>query len=60
MPKKGYEQLSTTLPSKFMKILRTQAFKERVNMSEILERYQQAYLEKLEREKKEKQEKRES
>lgn len=46
------EQFSTTLPIKTVNILRKHALvDERITMSEMLERYQAAYLEKLEREK---------
>jgi len=46
------EQFSTTLPVKFVNILRKHALiDERITMSEMLERYQNAYLEKLEKEK---------
>jgi len=49
--KKDYEQFSTTLPIKFMKLLRLHAFKNETKINDILERYQQAYLRELEREK---------
>jgi hypothetical protein len=52
--KKDYEQFSTTLPIKFIKLLRLHAFKSESKINDILELYQQAYLEKLEREKAEK------
>jgi 2-keto-3-deoxy-galactonokinase len=46
------EQFSTTFPPKFISVLRKHALiDERINMSEMIERYQNAYLEKLEREK---------
>jgi len=49
------EQFSTTLPTKFINILRKHALIEkRITMSEMLELYQNAYLEKIEREKAEK------
>jgi len=54
MTKKGYEQFSTTLPIKFIKELKLQAFKEDVPINVILEKYREAYLEKIEREKAEK------
>jgi len=55
------EQFSTTLPTKFINILRKHALIEkRITMSEMLELYQQAYLRELEREKAEKKAKKES
>ena len=49
------EQFSTTMPSKWVAIIRKQALiEERITMSEMLERYQQAYLREQAREKKEK------
>jgi hypothetical protein len=49
------ESFTTTLPSKFITILRKHALiEERINMSEMLERYQAAYLREQEREKAEK------
>ena len=49
--KKDYEQFSTSLSIKFLKLLRLQAFKAEIPLNEMLERYQQAYLRELEREK---------
>jgi len=55
------EQFSTTLPTKFVNILRKHALIEkRITMSEMLELYQQAYLRELEREKAEKKAKKEN
>jgi len=49
------EQFSTTMPSKWVNIIRRQALiEERITMSEMLERYQQAYLREQERERTEK------
>lgn len=49
------EQFSTTLPIKTVNILRKHALvDERITMSEMLERYQAAYLRELEREREEK------
>ena len=49
------EQFSTTLPNKFITILRKHALIEkRISMSEMLELYQAAYLREIDREKKEK------
>jgi hypothetical protein len=46
------EQFSTTLPRKVVNILRKHALVEkRITMSEMIERYQRAYIEKLETEK---------
>ena len=53
------KQFATTVSPKFDNLIRTQAFKLRVSLREMLELYQQAYLEKIEREKQEKQEWRE-
>ena len=39
MTKKGYEQISTTLPVKFLKALKLQSFKEDVPINVILERH---------------------
>ena len=52
--KKDWVQFSTTVPHKFLKTIKLHAFKDDTSMSEILVRYQNAYLEKLEREKQEK------
>ena len=52
--KKDYEQLSTTMPIKYIKLLRLHAFKSENKINDMLELYQQAYLEKIEREKAEK------
>ena len=52
--KRDYTQFSTTIPHKFLKTLKLHAFKNDTSMSEILVRYQNTYLEKLEREKAEK------
>ena len=51
---KEYAPFSTTVPHKFLKTLKLHAFKNDTSMSEILVRYQNTYLEKLEREKAEK------
>jgi hypothetical protein len=49
------EQFSTTLPIKFINILRKHALIEkRITMAEMLEIYQTSYLRELEREKAEK------
>jgi len=49
------EQFSTTLPIKFINILRKHALIEkRITMAEMLELYQAAYLRELEREKQKK------
>ena len=46
------ENFSTTFPSKFITILRKHALIEkRISMSEMIELYQNAYLEKIEQEK---------
>ena len=52
--KKDYAQFSTTIPHKFLKTLKLHAFKDDTSMGDILVRYQNAYLEKIEREKQEK------
>jgi len=52
--KKDYEQFSTTLPIKFLKLLRLHGFKAETSLSKILELYQNAYLKEVEREKTEK------
>jgi len=44
---KDYEQFSTTLPIKFLKLLRLHGFKAETKLSKILEQYQKAYLELL-------------
>jgi hypothetical protein len=50
--KEKREQFSTTLPVKFINILRKQALIEkRISMSEMLELYQAAYLREQEKEK---------
>jgi hypothetical protein len=46
-----YEHLSTTTTIKFDKILRRHAYTMKLKINEVLELYQKAYLEKLEREK---------
>jgi len=51
---KEWAQFSTTYPKTFLRLLRLQAFKEEVSRSEMIQRYQQAYLRELEREKTEK------
>jgi hypothetical protein len=52
--KKDYEQLSTTMPIKYIKLLRLHAFKSENKINDMLELYQAAYLRELEREKAEK------
>jgi hypothetical protein len=52
--KKDYEQLSTTMPIKYIKLLRLHAFKSENKINDMLELYQQAYLREQEREKAEK------
>jgi hypothetical protein len=55
------EQFSTTLPVKFVNVLRKHALIEkRITMSEMLELYQNAYLRELERQKAERKVKKES
>ena len=49
--KKDYTQFSTTIPHKFLKTLKLHAFKDDTSMGDILVRYQNAYLEKIEKEK---------
>jgi hypothetical protein len=44
--KKDYEQFSTTLPTKFIKLLRLQAFKAETSLSDMLQDYQKVYVEK--------------
>jgi len=47
------EQFSTTLPTKVVNLLRKHALLDnRITMSEMIEIYQKAYVEKLEKEKK--------
>jgi hypothetical protein len=53
------EQLSTTVNRKFYDVLRRHAYTMRLNQNDVLELYQKAYLEKIEREKAEKKAKRE-
>jgi hypothetical protein len=50
-------QFATTVSPKFDNLIRLQAFKARISLREMLEKYQAAYMEKLEREKAEKQQK---
>jgi hypothetical protein len=45
------EQLSTTVNKKFYDILRRHAYSMRLNQNDVLELYQNAYLEKVEKEK---------
>jgi hypothetical protein len=52
--KENYIQLSTTIPPKLNKLIRLHAFKNETSLSDMLELYQNAYNEKLEREKNEK------
>ena len=47
-------QFATTVSPKFDNLIRLQAFKARISLREMLEKYQDAYMEKLEREKVEK------
>ena len=47
-------KLSTTVNKKFDDIIRKHAYTLRLNQNEVLELYQNAYLEKIEREKAEK------
>jgi len=50
--KQQREQFSTTFPTKFVNLLRKHAFVDnRITMSEMIERYQRAYLKELEHEK---------
>ena len=49
-----YIKLSTTINKKFDEILRRHAYLLKKNINDTLELYQQAYLEKIEREKAEK------
>jgi hypothetical protein len=51
---KDYIRLSTTINKKFDEIFRRHAYLLKKNNNEVLELYQQAYLEKIEREKAEK------
>jgi len=51
MSKNDYVKLSTTMNKKFDDILRRHAYTMRLNQNEVLELYQNAYLEKIEREK---------
>jgi hypothetical protein len=53
------EQLSTTVKTSFFNILRRHSYTMRLNNNEVLELYQNAYLEKIEREKAEKKAERE-
>ena len=48
------KQFATTVSPKFDNLIRTQAFKLRISLREMLELYQASYLGKLEREKQEK------
>jgi hypothetical protein len=48
---KDYYQFSTSLPHKVVRLLKLHAFKDDTTMSEIIIRYQNAYLEKIEKEK---------
>jgi len=45
------EQISTTVNKKFYDVLRRHAYSMRLNQNEVLELYQNAYLEKIEKEK---------
>jgi len=47
-------KIQTTVTPKFESIIRRHCYTMRLNQNEVLELYQQAYLEKLEREKAEK------
>jgi len=51
---KRTQKVQTTVTPKFDNILRKHAYNLRLDVNDILELYQQAYLEKLEREKAEK------
>jgi hypothetical protein len=53
------QRVQTTVTPKFDNILRKHAYNLRLDVNDILELYQQAYLEKLEREKAEKKAKKE-
>ena len=44
-------KITAAVPPKVDILMRRQAFDERITLGEMLERYQNAYLEKLEREK---------
>jgi hypothetical protein len=48
------EQLSTTVNKKFYDVLRRHAYTMRLNQNDVLELYQNAYLEKIEKQKAEK------
>ena len=48
---KDYEQFSTSLPIKFIKLLRLHAFKSETSLSQMLVNYQNNHVEKLEHEK---------
>ena len=56
---KGTTKLQTTINKKFEDMLRKHAYTMRLNQNEVLELYQNAYLEKIEREKAEKRAKKE-
>lgn len=47
-------QFATTVSPKFDNLIRLQAFKARTSLREMLEKYQEAYMEKLKREQAEK------
>jgi hypothetical protein len=49
--KKDWEQFSTSLPIKFIKLLKLHGFKADTSLSKILTEYQNAYLKQLEEEK---------
>jgi hypothetical protein len=51
---KDYEQFSTSLPIKFIKLLRLHAFKNETSLSQMLVNYQNSHIENLECEKTEK------
>jgi 2-keto-3-deoxy-galactonokinase len=58
--KQQREQFSTTFTTKFVNLLRKHAFVDnRITMSEMIERYQQAYLREIEKIKAEKKAERE-
>jgi len=48
------ERITVSIPTKNSNIFRRQAFNARIELSELFIKYQEAYLEKVEREKQEK------
>jgi hypothetical protein len=51
MPKKEYQQLSTTVSLKFEKILKKHIYQTDISRSKMVERYQEAYVREQERKK---------